>query len=224
MKVKKHIVSPLQTNCYVAWDEGSGQAVVIDPGGAAKKIARTLKDKELALQAIVHTHDHWDHTAGSNGLQKLTGAPVFRHPRDGKGGFLRRARKADGVMVHDLSDNQELKIGGLTFSVLHTPGHSRGSICLYCEGKMLKNHGAGVLFSGDLLFQGSVGRTDLRGGSMEALLTSLIGRLASIPDETEVYPGHGPATTLGYERGNNPFFKMAFDLRRRGGQENGPES
>jgi glyoxylase-like metal-dependent hydrolase (beta-lactamase superfamily II) len=214
MKVKKHIVSPLQTNCYVAWDEQSRGAVVIDPGGAAKKIARTIKDKGLALQAIVHTHDHWDHIAGSNGLQRLTGAPVHRHPRDGKGGFFRRARKADGVKVHDLLDNQELKIGGLCFYVLHTPGHSRGSICLYSENHRFKTGESNVLFSGDLLFQGSVGRTDLSGGSLEALLNSLIGRLASIPDDTVVYPGHGPATVLGEERRTNPFFRMGRDLKR----------
>jgi glyoxylase-like metal-dependent hydrolase (beta-lactamase superfamily II) len=210
MKIKKHIVSPLQTNCFVVWDEDSGLAMVIDPGGSAKKVSGTLKEKGLTLEAIVHTHSHWDHTAGSDALQRITGAPIFRHHQDMKSGFLHRPRKADEVKVHDLVDNQVLKIGGLTFTVLHTPGHSRGGICLYGGNS---NEEAGpdkVLFSGDLLFEGSVGRTDLRGGDLRTLLKSLVQRLSFIPDNTIVYTGHGPATVLGHERKNNPYFKLAL--------------
>jgi len=200
MKIKTYEVGPLQANCYLVWDEDSKLALVIDPGGSPKKIAGAIKEKGLTLSAIVHTHGHWDHTAGSDALQKLTGAPLFRHPDEPKSGMFHRARSADGIKVQDLADGQELKIGGLTFKVIHTPGHSPGSICLYAPG---------ALFSGDLLFQGSVGRWDLKGGSFRGIVKSVNEGLAPIPDDTEVYPGHGPATLMGEERKTNPFFKSA---------------
>ncbi|HUT54308.1 MAG TPA: MBL fold metallo-hydrolase [bacterium] len=207
MKIKKHLAGLMQVNCYLVWDEDSKMAMVIDPGGDAKKIARTIKEKGLTLMAIVHTHGHWDHTAGSDSLQRLTGAPVLRHPLDAKSGYLHRPRPSDGVKVHDLEDGQDLNIGGLRFKVIHTPGHSRGGICLYTPGS---------LFSGDLLFSGSVGRWDLSGGSFRELVKSLNQRLAALPDDTDVYPGHGPAAALGLERAQNPFFKTARDLKRGG--------
>lgn len=207
MKIKKHLAGLMQANCYVVWDEETLAAMVIDPGGDAKKIAATIEEKRLILQAIVHTHGHWDHTAGSDSLQRLTGSPVFRHPLDAKSGYLHRPRRSDGIKVHDLEDGRELKIGDLSFRVIHTPGHSRGSVCLYS---------ADALFSGDLLFQAGVGRWDLKGGSFRELVKSLNERLAAVPDATEVYPGHGPGTTMAHERATNPFFKSARDLKRGG--------
>lgn len=207
MKIKRHIVGMIQTNCYVVWDEATKAAVIIDPGGNVGKLKDTLKEKGLSLQAIIHTHDHWDHTAGADSLQRATQAPVFRHPESEKSGMLHRPRKADEEKVRDLEDGQTLAFGGLSFQVIHTPGHSRGSICLYAEG---------TLFAGDLLFQGSVGRWDLSGGSFRELNRSLNQRLAHIPDDTQVLPGHGPATVLGHERKTNPFFKSARELKRMG--------
>lgn len=194
----------MQANCYVVWDEPSGEAMVIDPGGNAKKLAATIANKGLALKAIIHTHGHWDHTAASDSLQKLTRAPVFRHPGDKKSGLLHRPRRADGKTVIDLEDGQEISLGVESFEVIHTPGHSRGSVCIYAEG---------VLFSGDLLFQGNVGRWDLHGGSFREVVNSLNQRLARLPDDTDVLPGHGPATTLGHERRANPFFRSAREVK-----------
>jgi hydroxyacylglutathione hydrolase len=210
VKIKKHIVGPMQVNCYVAWDEASGEAMVIDPGGGAKKIARTIKDKGLKLKAIVHTHGHWDHTAGSNALQKLTGAPLFRRSEDPKSGMLHRPRKADGLKVVDIGDGEKLMLGAMEVEFIHTPGHSRGSMVIYA---------APVLFSGDLLFKDSVGRWDLAGGSFRELVNSLNKRLTHVPDDTDVLPGHGPATTLGQERRNNQFFKSARQLKKNGGRK-----
>ena len=207
MKIKRHIVGVLQANCYVVYDEGSRAAVVIDPGGNAAKIKRTLEEKGLRLAAIIHTHDHWDHTAGTDALQKATGAPLYRHPEDPKSGLLNRSRKSDQEKIFDLADGQELVFGPLKFQVLHTPGHSRGHICLSAEGE---------LFSGDLLFQDGVGRTDLKGGSERELIKSLNQRLAHLPDQTVVHPGHGPATTLGQERITNPYFRSLRGQGRRG--------
>lgn len=199
MRIKKHIVGPLQVNCYVVWDEPSMEAMVIDPGGGAKKIARTVADKGLALKGIVHTHDHMDHTMGSEKLRTMTGAPVMRHPESPRTGFLiRRNRSGDGVA--DLEDGSRISLGMTDFEVIHTPGHSRGSIVLYSEP---------VLFSGDLIFKGGIGRVDLKGGDMREMVNSLVRRIAHLPDDTDVLPGHGPPTTLGDERRKNPLFRRA---------------
>lgn len=207
MKYKRHIVGVLQTNCYVVWDEDSLLAVIIDPGANSAKLKRTLKEKDLSLQAIIHTHDHWDHTAATDALQRATGAPLFRHPKSEKSGFFHRSRRTDQHLVHDLAHGQTLAFGPLAFQVIHTPGHSPGSLCLHIHD---------LLFVGDLLFQGSVGRWDLKGGSFRELVRSLNERLAHLPDQTRVLPGHGPATTLGQERKTNPFFRSARELKKLG--------
>lgn len=203
MKIKKHVMGPLQSNCYLVWAEGSSECLVIDPGARTGKLAQSAEARSLKIAAIVQTHGHWDHSAGTNALQRRTGAALHRHPEEPKSGLLHRARKSDGHQVFDLVDGQGLAVGGLSFQVLHTPGHSRGSICLFGEG---------ALFCGDLLFKGGVGRFDLSGGSFRELVKSLNERLSSLPDETVVYPGHGPATVLGEERRANPFFKNAREL------------
>lgn len=200
MKIKKHLMGPLQSNCYVVWDEASLEAMVIDPGAKAGKLAATIAEKSLTPKAVIQTHGHWDHSAGSLALCKLLGAPLLRHPEDGRAGRLHRKVAADGEKVIDLHHGDPVRLGALLFEVIHTPGHSRGSICLYGEG---------VLFSGDLLFRGGVGRFDLKGGSFRELVKSLNERLAGLPDDVDVLPGHGPATTLGAERRANPFFKSA---------------
>lgn len=188
----------LQSNCYVVWDEASRHAMVIDPAFRPKKVLATIADENLALKSIVQTHSHWDHCSGTLSLQKNTGAPLYRHPREPRTGASLTGKKADGSKVLDLVEGDELRLGALVFQVIHTPGHSPGSICLFGED---------VLFSGDLLFKGGVGRTDLKGGSMEELARSLNRRTSHLPDDIDVLPGHGPATTLGQERRANPFFK-----------------
>jgi glyoxylase-like metal-dependent hydrolase (beta-lactamase superfamily II) len=199
MKIKKHIMTPLQSNCYVVWDEASRKALVIDPAFGIKKIQDTITDKNLTLMAIIQTHSHWDHRSGTLALQKKTGAPLYRHPLEPRTGAAFSDKRADGSKVVDLSDGDDVRLGALDFQVIHTPGHSPGSICLFGED---------VLFSGDLLFKGGVGRTDLKGGSIEELVRSLNHRTAHLPDDIDVLPGHGPATTLGQERRNNPFLRI----------------
>jgi glyoxylase-like metal-dependent hydrolase (beta-lactamase superfamily II) len=197
MKVKKFVMGPVANNCYLVWEEATGEALVIDPGPNPGRIAREARAKGLRLVAIVQTHDHWDHSAGSLILQRLTGAPLFRHPADPAAGWLHRPRPADGKKTLDLADGQELRLGTTAITVLHTPGHSPGSVSLSTPG---------LLFSGDLLFSGSVGRWDLKGGNFRQLLRSLQQRIAALPDNVRVLPGHGPATVLGEERRSNPYF------------------
>ncbi len=193
-------MTPLQSNCYVVWDETSSEAMVLDPGIKAGKIVRTINKKNISLKAIVQTHSHWDHRSGTIELHKKTSAPIYRHPLEPRIGAGFRSPKADGKKVFDLEDGSELRVGALLFQVMHTPGHSSGSICLFTGD---------VLFSGDLLFKSGVGRMDLKGGSFREMVASLNQRIARLPDDIDVLPGHGPPTTLGQERRTNPFFKSA---------------
>jgi hydroxyacylglutathione hydrolase len=197
MKIKKLVVPPLATNCYLVWEEGGDEALVIDPGPKPGQAAEELKKRGLRAIAIIQTHGHWDHSAGSSALSKKTGAPILRHPDEPASGLLHRARPADGANVRDLNDGDTIRLGANVFTVISTPGHSPGSISLYVPG---------TLFCGDLLFSGSVGRWDLAGGSLPELIKSLRERLSRLPDDVQVLPGHGPATNLGQERQTNPFF------------------
>jgi len=181
------------------------ETFIIDPGYGAKKLLNTISEKGLNLKAIIHTHSHMDHVGASKKIQKKTGAPVYRHPADMGNGLLHRIKNADGKTILDLSDGQRLKLGDITFKVLLTPGHSPGSVILYTDG---------VMFGGDLLFQGSAGRPDLKGGSFRELVKSLNERISHLPDNTRVLPGHGEETVLGIERLTNPFFKSARQAKK----------
>jgi hydroxyacylglutathione hydrolase len=205
MEIRRIMVGLLQANCYLVWDAETREAMVIDPGGNAKEIKRMADEQGLKLQYIVHTHGHWDHTSGSDDLAKRAGVPVYRHPAEPRSGIFHQPKTADGEKVLDLEDGQELKLGSLRFKVIATPGHSRGSVCIY---------GGDAVFSGDLLFQGNVGRWDLKGGSFRELVNSLNQRLSHLPDSVRVMPGHGPETAMGDERKSNPFFKSARELKR----------
>jgi len=202
MKIKKLVVPPIATNCYLVWEPGDDEALVIDPGPKPGKAAAALAEKGLRAIAIVQTHGHWDHSAGSSALAKKTGAPIYRHPAEPASGFLHRARPTDGDNVRDLADGDTIRLGANVFTVIHTPGHSPGSVCLYVPG---------TLFCGDLIFQGSVGRWDLAGGSLPELIKSLRERLAALPDDVQVLPGHGGPTTLGEERRTSPFFTAPIE-------------
>lgn len=190
-------VGELRTNCYVAYDPATLDAVVIDPGGQAQDILKSITKKKLKPVFILHTHGHPDHFDATEELRKATGAKILVHEDDAhilestilslRGKFF-NTTKIDERM----KDGQHVRFGGEDLLVIHTPGHSRGGACFY-------NAKDGVLFSGDTLFAGDSGRTDLPGSSPDAMKASL-RRLLELPDATKVLPGHGWSTTIGDER------------------------
>lgn len=203
MKVLTCPVGSLQTNCYIVVHENS--AAVIDPGADEGSIMALLAGEGAAVKSIVLTHGHADHVAAAAALKRLTGAPILAHPADSyllraTENMIARALGLTEVIVPDmdLSDAKSVSLAGIEFAVLATPGHTPGSCCLYSAKEQ-------VLFSGDTLFRGSIGRSDLQGGDAKTLARSL-ARLKELPAEVEVYPGHGPATTIGKERMSNRYW------------------
>ncbi len=202
--VKTLVVGEIETNCYLVGSPSSGRAAVIDPGGDADMVLSEAKKAGLLIEAIVNTHGHFDHAGGNRRLKELTGAPLMIHGADAL--YLSRLGvqamffmlRSDNSPPADrfVEEGDVIDLGELSLKVLHTPGHTPGGISLA---------GPGLVFSGDTLFAGSVGRTDLPGGSCDAMIASIRGKLLPLPDETVVYPGHGPATTIGRERISNPF-------------------
>jgi glyoxylase-like metal-dependent hydrolase (beta-lactamase superfamily II) len=202
-------VGILQCNCSVVGDEASGEAVVIDPGDDIEQVQHILAKHHLTTKYIVATHAHIDHVGGIQKLQQATGAAVLLHEKD-LPLYQNLAMQAawvgmpvPGVVEVDqfLKEGAVLRWGSLALEVLHTPGHSPGSLCLHLPG----NHQR--IFSGDTLFQGSIGRTDLWGGSYRQILSSIKNTLLNFPDQTPVFPGHGAPTTIGEERERNPFLQ-----------------
>ena len=200
-------VGMLACNCSIVGDEESGEAIVIDPGDEIDRVQEVLTRHKLRPKYIVATHAHIDHVGGFAELKRATGAAVLMHAGD-LPLYQNLALQAEwlgvlppGIASVDqfLKEGDTLRIGSHVFEVLHTPGHSPGSLSLHLPGAQEK------LFSGDTLFQGSIGRTDLWGGSYEQILRSIHERLLVFPDETPVFPGHGPATVIGEERETNPF-------------------
>ncbi|WP_158791862.1 MBL fold metallo-hydrolase [Granulicella sp. L60] len=201
-------VGPLQCNCSILGDEASREAIVVDPGDDISRIMALLRQHSLTVKQIVITHAHIDHIAGAAKLKQLTGAPILYNQND-----LPLVKMMDmqanwlGVGVPEvpppddnLDDGKLIAITGLSGSILHTPGHTEGSVCLYLPER-------GLLIAGDTLFAGSVGRTDLPGGNTRKLLASIHERLLTLPDEVTVIPGHGNRTTIGQERTSNPFLQ-----------------
>jgi len=192
-------------NCYLIVDEQAKQCAVVDPGEEAGLILHKIEETGSTLVGIWLTHAHLDHVVGVARVAEDTGVPVWLHPGDRplydavpqQAGAFGLAPPPDlpapnREMVH----GEQLTVGQLRFEIRHAPGHSPGSVCLI---------GHGVAFSGDVLFAGSIGRTDLPGGDFETLISSIERELLSLPDETIVYSGHGPETTIGRERRTNPF-------------------
>lgn len=202
-------VGPLEANCYIAAASAPGPALVIDPGGDGEGISAALRELRLSPEAIVLTHGHADHVGAAEALRRASGAPVLVHRSDAAlldgsaaSFFLPGLRLKPIEADRHFGDGEIIAGGGLSLKVIHTPGHSPGSVCLHCAAVS-----PGILFTGDTLFAGGVGRTDFPGGSYEALMASIRERLLPLPDATVVCPGHGPASTIGEERRGNPFLQ-----------------
>ena len=200
-------VGPLACNCYIVGDAASRQAIVIDPGGDAEELAEQIARMDLVVVSIVATHAHFDHIIAAEHLRTLTGAPFYLHDADRVllDWMQTSGRLFLGVDLppppdvdRSAPEGELLTAGGARFEVIHTPGHSPGSISLVTDG---------AVFAGDTLFAGSVGRTDLPGGDTAQLLKAIDDKLLHFDDDMAVYPGHGPPTTIGEERRFNPFLR-----------------
>ena len=189
-----------KVNCYLVWDAKTKKTLVIDPGESVPSILAKANQLGLQVVGIVLTHSHYDHLGGAIELQGKTDVPIFRHPRGAELDNTRIGKTLKSSKIRPLVDGATIPFGDQKLTITHTPGHAPGAVCLY--------HESGVLFSGDLLFKGSVGRTDLPGSQPAKLRESLSNRLAHLPDATRVLPGHGPETTLGHERKNNPHLRL----------------
>jgi hydroxyacylglutathione hydrolase len=199
-------VGMLQCNCSILGDETSHEAIVVDPGDDIPRILALLDKHKLTVKQILITHAHIDHIAGAARLKKITGAPILYNPRDlplvkmmdAQATWLGMEPPEVAPPDDTLEDGRVISITGLAGNILHTPGHTQGSVCLHLPTQNL-------LLAGDTLFAGSVGRTDLPGGDGPTLIRSIHEKLLPLPDSTVVIPGHGPRTTIGQERESNPF-------------------
>jgi hydroxyacylglutathione hydrolase len=206
MRWKKLTVGPVQENTYILYDSNN-EAIIIDPGSEGLKIIQNIESQKLKPLAVLLTHAHFDHIGAVDPVREKYKMPLYIHKKEQD--WLTNTKKNGSVHFgqnitakpasHLLTDNDKsLKIGSFSFEVLSTPGHSPGSVSYYLKG-------AGAVFSGDALFAGSIGRTDLYGGSQDTLLKSIHEKLLQLPEETVVLSGHGPETTIGMEMDSNPF-------------------
>ena len=206
MIIKKLEVGPIMANCFIVGCESTKEAVVIDPGDDPDRILMKLAESELKVKYLINTHGHFDHVSANKRMKKATGAPIAIHPEDepmfnelsnSAKMFGLESENSPPADIH-LNDGDEIKFGEIILKVIHTPGHSRGGICLYTKGH---------LFAGDTLFAGSIGRTDLPGGDFDTLISSVKQKVFALDDDTIVYTGHGPETTIGREKATNPFLR-----------------
>ena len=206
MKIETFVTGIIGTNTYVAYNETTKEAVLVDPAACTKKLMHFIEEEGLSMKAVLLTHGHFDHIMGLSDVMEDIKIPVYVEEADlpmmmdGESnlssGYMRGGYQfADAVPVRD---GQQLQIAGFQFRVIHTPGHTPGGCCYYMEQE-------DVLFSGDTLFRTSVGRSDFPGGSASALVRSVKEKLLILPEETHVYPGHMEETTIGYEKRHNPF-------------------
>ena len=201
-------VGPLACNCTILGDEETREAIVIDPGDDISRIHKRLTEQGLKLKQILVTHGHIDHVGGALKLKRLTGAPIYLNENDlpqlemmdTQAEWVGVAPPETAPPDEGLKDGQLVGLEHYPAQVLHTPGHTQGSICLHFAPLKL-------LIAGDTLFAGSIGRTDLPGGNFDQIIDSLQSRVLTLPDETRVLPGHGPATNIGEERDTNPFLR-----------------
>lgn len=220
---KKLVVGPFQCNCRILACPDTGEAVVIDPGHEAKRIldmiqgAKTESGKAIQVKYLLHTHGHFDHIGGTRGVREgldLLRPRIALHKEDEnlythlqmQGQFFGYSYDAPLPIDHYLEDGEELKIGSLKLSMIHTPGHSPGSICIRLHESSAQK-AKETLFSGDTLFQGSVGRTDLIGGNHDLMFKSIHNRILVLDGDTRVCPGHGPDTSVATEKRTNPFLR-----------------
>lgn len=210
-RVLRLAVGELEANCYILWDPKSREAFVIDPGGDADVIKEAVKKEGIRVKYIINTHGHFDHVGADSELKSSFKSPIAIHKKDtglladshehGKFFGIKTPRQRGADIL--LEDGDTLAAGSVTLEVLHTPGHTQGCICLYSKKD-------GLLFTGDTLFAGSVGRTDFEGGSMEDLLDSIKRKILPLGDSVRVLPGHGSPSTIGDEKKSNPFITGAF--------------
>lgn len=199
-------VGPLRCNCSIIGDEASREAMVIDPGDDIEDVLTVIRKHSLKVKQIVITHAHIDHVGGAAKLRAVTGAPILLNQDDYdllkmldvQAAWTGMAAPGKVDIDQSVAQADTLKAGSLTANVIHTPGHTEGSICLYFPVQQ-------KLIAGDTLFAGSIGRTDLPGGSFDKIIRSLHEKVLALPDDTVVVPGHGPLTTIGEERESNPF-------------------
>jgi len=210
MIIESFVVGMLQTNCYLLGDNETHQAVVIDPGGDSERIARRIQQLGLKLVAILNTHGHFDHTMDAWALKEILGGEIYLHSKDevilqqsmaGMGSFFALKRRVTGEKIdQNLQEGDSLVFGPIRLKVLETPGHTPGHVSFHMSD-------AGIVFVGDTLFAGSIGRTDFPGGSYSQLIRSVREKIFPLDGKTVVHPGHGPETTVEREKKSNPFFQ-----------------
>lgn len=206
MIIKKLEVGPIMANCFILGCESTKEAVVIDPGDDADRILTALAESGLTVKYLINTHGHFDHVSANKRMKEATGAQIAIHAEDEPMLHeLSQSAQMFGLASENsppadilLKDGDEITFGEITLQVIHTPGHSKGGVSLYTKGH---------LFSGDTLFAGSIGRTDLAGGDYDTLISSIQKKLLIFDGDTIVYPGHGPETTIGNEKRMNPFLR-----------------
>lgn len=206
MKVYVLEVGMLATNCYIAVNEELKEGVVVDPGGDAERIIEQIKKLGITVKAIFVTHGHSDHIMALSEVRKATGAPVYVSREDAD--MLTKADRNLSIYInnglecdpaeHFYGDGDVLTVAGMEFTVYATPGHTKGGVCIKCGD---------IVFCGDTVFCESIGRTDLPGGSYKEILQSIKNKILPMADDTKLLPGHGPATTVGWERRRNPFLQ-----------------